>query len=131
MKNILKTKNILLLSCGLMLSVWANAQAPAELSATPPAQAEVALKEAEKTETPTPAPFTRKIQYSLSAGSMFSNGFGSATYIQPGVMVPVTRRFSAFGSLSIINQFGGSSFNRFAGDTQSPLIIPLPTSNIF
>lgn len=123
MRNIIKTKNILLLGGGLLFSVWANAQASApatELATTPPAQAEIVKEKTEATEATQPAIFNRKIQYSLSAGSMFSNGFGSAAYVRPSVLFPVTKRFTAFGSLSIINRFSPAVNNRFATDAPSP-----------
>jgi len=108
------------LSLGLCLSVFAYGQevssAP-ELSATPPALAET---EKPAPEIKTPAPVTGfytpgKIQYQFSTGAQFSR-FGSATYFQPSILFPVTKRFSTFASVNFINTYG-PVFNRYSSES--------------
>ncbi|MEJ8801428.1 hypothetical protein [Pontibacter sp. H249] len=44
-----------------------------------------------------------KLSYSLSAGASFSNGFGSATYLEPSVRYQVSNRFRVNTSLTYVN----------------------------
>ncbi len=87
---------------------------PTELNSIPPAL--------EAPVTPTPAVTevveqvtlkpARKISYGLSMGTQFSPLFGTATYLEPSVLFPVTKRFSGFASISMISAFNNYS-NRF------------------
>ncbi|MDQ4139142.1 MAG: hypothetical protein M3142_01330 [Bacteroidota bacterium] len=79
----------------------------AELNSVPPAQETTITKPDSDIPTKTPAVKpVRKVSYSMSAGAMFSPGWGSATYLEPSVSVPVTKRFSGFASLNMISTFG-------------------------
>jgi hypothetical protein len=44
-----------------------------------------------------------RLSYSLSTGASFSNGFGSATYIEPSVRYQVNSRFRVNASMNYIN----------------------------
>jgi hypothetical protein len=89
---------------------WAQAQttetAPA-LETAPPALAapEVKAETAAENTAPAPAAFVRKPHFSLSMGSQFSR-FGQASYLQPSVALPLTRRFQAFASVQFLHSFG-------------------------
>ena len=104
---------------GLCLSVFAFGQevgAGQELSAIPPAQPEQA-KPAAQVEDPTPAkefytPY--KIQYQFLTGAQFSR-FGSATFFQPSILFPVTKRFSTFASVNFIHTYG-SNLNIYSSE---------------
>lgn len=79
----------------------------AELSSAPPA-----LAPAAQTTPPTQASddpeikLNRKVRYGLSAGTQFSRLFGTATYLEPSVLFPVTKRFSGFASVNLVTSFG-------------------------
>jgi hypothetical protein len=60
----------------------------------------------------------RKISYGLSVGTQFSRLLGTATYLEPSVMFPISKRFSGFASLNIITSFGANA-NYFGNDAYS------------
>ncbi len=81
-----------------------------ELNSTPPAQtisvpAPAASEEKPPVSAVKPA---RKISYGLTAGTQFSRLFGTATYLEPSVLFPITKRFSGFASMSMITTFGAN-----------------------
>ena len=101
----------LLLACSWS-SMGQTTEVPAaELNSTPPAQVTEAGVPA-----PTKAPDaaavvpSRKIRYGLSAGTHFSNLYGTATFLEPSVMLPITNRFSGFASLSMVTSFGANAY---------------------
>ena len=106
MKNILRT----ILAVSLLWAGNAAAQdtkqsidaAPVPATTTTPVvqQAEANAK---------PAWTGPKLSYGLSAGASFSNGFGSATYLEPSVRYQVSNRFRVNTSLSYINVMPYSS----------------------
>lgn len=119
----MKAKHIFLFTTGLLLSGLTYGQ-QAELNTVPPAQAQSTAESKTATSPPevkaTPSTsLPRKIQYSLSAGSMFAPGFGAATYFRPGIMLPVSNRLSVFGSLSVINNYN-TRFNRHFSESGVP-----------
>lgn len=108
-------KNILIVATLLAFGFSSQAQTTpetvSELNSTPPAQATVATPENKATAPDAPkisAP--RKLSYGLSAGTQFSRLFGTATYLEPSVMFPVTKRFSAYASLNMVTSFGANYF---------------------
>jgi len=113
-------KNIFLLGVGLCLSVFAFGQETntvQELSTTPPALTETTKPTATIEKVPTVSGFytPRKLQYQFSTGAQFSR-FGSATYFQPSILFPVTKRFSTFANVNFIQTYG-SAFSRYSAET--------------
>ncbi len=91
---------------------------PAELNSTPPAveppvAPAPAVTEAVAQTAVKPA---RKISYGLAMGTQFSPLFGTATYLEPSILFPVTKRFSGFASVSMISAFNNYP-NRFGHET--------------
>ncbi|RDC64444.1 hypothetical protein [Adhaeribacter pallidiroseus] len=111
----IKYISIITLLLGWGGTSWAQtAEAPAELNSTPPAiETSVipapAVTEAQESMVIKPV---RKINYGLSMGTQFSPLFGTATYLEPSVLFPVTKRFSGFASVSMISAFNNYP-NRF------------------
>ncbi len=66
----------------------------------------------------------RKISYSMSAGAQFAPGWGSATYLEPSVSVPITKRFSGFASLNMISTFG-TNYNWLGRENAAANYAPL------
>jgi hypothetical protein len=113
-------KNILLfaslLALGFSSQAQNNTEPGGELNSTPPALAPSTLTPAatKAAEAPVVVP-KRKISYGLSAGTQFSRLYGTATYLEPSVMFPVTKRFSGFASVNMITTFG-SGANLFGNE---------------
>lgn len=111
-----------MLGLGLCLSVIGYGQdvnVAQELNTTPPTLTE-RIKPAENKETATPVTsfYTPgKIQYQFSTGAQFSR-FGSATYFQPSILFPVTKRFSTFASVNLIHTYG-STLGRYFSNAES------------
>ena len=116
----IKYLSIITLLLGWGSASWAQTlDAPAELNSAPPAL--------ETTITPAPAAAsvaekstlqpTRTISYGLSMGTQFSPLFGTATYLEPSVLFPITKRFSGYASVSMISAFNnyGNRFGQEAG----------------
>ncbi|MGV3585841.1 MAG: hypothetical protein ACO1OF_02465 [Adhaeribacter sp.] len=108
-------KNILamafLLSVGFSSMAQTTEGAAGELSSAPPvlAPGTAITPQTPASEVTTPkAP--RKISYGLSAGTQFSRLFGTATFLEPSVMFPVTKRFSGFASVNMITTFGSGPY---------------------
>lgn len=119
----MKAKNIFLLGLGLIWSVSGFSQATTgaqELNTIPPAQTElIKPTQPEVSVTPAAGFYTPgKIQYNFSVGSQFSR-FGSATYIQPSISYPLTKRFSTFASVSFVQTYG-SMFGRYPLESELP-----------
>ena len=110
-----------MLGLGLCLSVVSfgqGASSAQELSTTPPVL-DQNTKPTPQNEAPTPATsfYTPgKIQYQFSTGAQFSR-FGSATYFQPSILFPVTKRFSTFANVNFIYSYG-STFGRRLSDSE-------------
>ena len=102
MKNILRT----ILAVSLLWAAQASAQdVKPSLNAAPVPEATIAPATVVQQETAAakPAWTGPKLSYGLSAGASFSNGFGSATYLEPSVRYQVSNRFRVNTSLSYIN----------------------------
>ncbi|QNF33719.1 hypothetical protein HUW51_13680 [Adhaeribacter swui] len=119
-------KHTFLLLCFLSWS-WAglaqttNAQ-PTELNSAPPAIETPVITppvvtNATKDLSVKPA---RKVSYGLSMGTQYSPLLGTATYLEPSVLVPITKRFSGFASVSMISAFNTYP-NRFGQDNAAAL----------
>lgn len=110
MKNILRT----ILAVSLLWAGQATAQntkpslnaAPVPAATAAPATTIVAQETEVKAK---PAWTGPKLSYGLSAGASFSNGFGSATYLEPSVRYQVSNRFRVNTSLTYINVMPYSS----------------------
>lgn len=89
-------------------------EAPAELNSVPPAIESQVIPTPTSTETKAIVPVkpARKISYGLTMGTQYSPLFGTATYLEPSVLFPVTKRFSGYASVSMISTFNTYS-NRF------------------
>lgn len=100
----------LFLSCSWS-SFAQTADAPAaELASTPPALApDGTTPVLTENRNASEIKFNRKISYGLSAGTQFSRVLGTATYLEPSIMVPVTKRFSGYASLNMITVFNPSN----------------------
>lgn len=108
-------KNIIvvtfLLSFGFSNLAQTTDGAAGELTSTPPA-----LAPSTNITTQTPASeittikTPRKISYGLSAGTQFSRLFGTAAFLEPSVLFPVTKRFSGFASVNMITTFGANPY---------------------
>lgn len=89
-----------------------------ELNSTPPALTSDTLARASVKSPAVPAGKpARKISYGLSAGTQFSRVLGTATYLEPSVLFPITKKFSGFASLSMLTTFGTTP--NFAGSDYS------------
>ena len=104
MKNILRT----ILAVSLLWAGQAAAQDTKQsLDAVPvPATTVTPAAAATSPETEVkakPAWTGPKLSYGLSAGASFSNGFGSATYLEPSVRYQVSNRFRVNTSLTYVN----------------------------
>lgn len=131
-------KKIKILFTGLLLSgaFWAQGQNPEadsapELNAAPPALIGNTPKPESPADKPALPAFSRKPQFSMSLGSQFSR-FGQASYLQPTVSLPVTRRFQAFASMQFISTYGpafyragyeGANFGATTSRQQSYLVM--------
>jgi hypothetical protein len=108
----LKKIKLFLTTILLGSAAWVQAQtaspetAPA-LEAAPPALSEGPTKPQPAAEKARPetAAFVRRPHFSLSMGSQFSR-FGQASFLQPTVAYPLTRRFQAFASMQFVHSFG-------------------------
>ncbi|QMU27524.1 hypothetical protein [Adhaeribacter radiodurans] len=102
-----------------------SGNAPAELNSVPPAQ-ETAVTRADSVKTTQVSSVkpVRRVSYSMSAGAQFAPGWGSATYLEPSVMVPITKRFSGFASLNMISTFG-NNYNWFGRENAGANYTPL------
>lgn len=104
----MKTIKIFFTALLLGSAAWVQAQtaeAPPALEAAPPALSAPETKTQALAEKITPAAFVRKPHFSLAMGSQFSR-FGQASFLQPTVTYPFTRRFQAFASLQFLHTFG-------------------------
>lgn len=107
MKNILRT----LLVAGLLYAGPAMAQSikPSLEAAPVPAQttpAPAATVEKEQTKAEKPTWQGPKLSYGLNMGASFSNGLGSATYMEPSVRYQVSNRFRINTSLAYVHTSG-------------------------
>jgi hypothetical protein len=93
---------------GVQAQTAAPETAPA-LEAAPPALTQPAPRAETTVEKAMPAPFVRKPHFSLNMGSQFSR-FGQASFLQPTVAYPLTRRLQAFASLQFMHTFGPSFY---------------------
>jgi len=123
------TKHLILLGLILGICFGSRAQTKSsesggELVSTPPALTQTATTTeiAPDAGTTTFQP-SRKIQYGLSAGTQFSRLYGTATFLEPSILFPVTKRFSAYASLNMITTFGGGP-NLFNPEMNSTTYTP-------
>ncbi len=71
------------------------------MPAVAPSQTVVKPAVEEETVVKKPVAFTGpRLNYNLSLGTSFSNGYGSASYVEPSVRYQVTDRFRAFVSMT-------------------------------
>lgn len=103
MKNIFRT----VLVAGLLYAGQATAQeVKPSLDAAPvPAASEAAPAPVVSAEPTAEKPSWSgpKLSYSLNMGASFSNGFGSATYVEPSVRYQVSNRFRVNTSLAYVH----------------------------
>ena len=71
--------------------------------------------------SPEPAPrLGLQPSYSLSAGAVFAGRLGTASYLSPSVLLPLTRRFSVFGGLTYLRTMLGTAFGPALPTDQLP-----------
>ncbi|WP_146153669.1 hypothetical protein [Adhaeribacter arboris] len=104
--------------------------AQTELNSTPPTLETTITKPDSGSTTHAPAGKpVRKISYSMSAGAQFSPGWGSATYLEPSVSIPITKRFSGFASLNLISTYG-MGYNWLGRENTTATFTPLRNQHL-
>lgn len=66
-----------------------------------------------------------RVSYGLSAGAAFSS-WGSASYLEPRVQYNLTPRFQAFGSLMMVQNWGGRTFTAPTTEGTSTIMTASP-----